>query len=67
VLLQKHRIGCLYNYRGSLMDDTEFDSSYARKAPAEFAVNQVIPGWTEVLQLMNEGAKWRLYISPELP
>lgn len=50
------------HYRGTLIDGTEFDSSYKRGQPAEFPVNGVIPGWTEALQLMKEGAKWELYI-----
>ena len=54
------------NYRGTLVDGTEFDSSYKRGQPAEFPVNRVIPGWTEALQLMKEGAKWELYIPPNL-
>lgn len=54
------------NYRGTLIDGTEFDSSYKRNKPAEFAVKAVIKGWTEALQLMKEGAKWELYIPPEL-
>ncbi len=54
------------NYRGKLINGTEFDSSYARNEPATFAVNAVIPGWTEVLQLMKPGAKWTVYIPPKL-
>jgi FKBP-type peptidyl-prolyl cis-trans isomerase len=54
------------HYRGTLIDGTEFDSSYARGEPAEFQVNRVIAGWTEALQLMSEGAKWELYIPSEL-
>jgi len=54
------------HYRGTLLDGTEFDSSYARGEPAEFPVIGVIAGWTEALQLMNEGAKWELYIPAEL-
>jgi FKBP-type peptidyl-prolyl cis-trans isomerase FklB len=53
-------------YRGKLLDGTEFDSSYSRGAPATFAVNGVIPGWQEALVLMKPGAKWQLFISPEL-
>jgi FKBP-type peptidyl-prolyl cis-trans isomerase FklB len=50
------------NYRGTLIDGTEFDSSYKRGQPASFPVNGVIAGWTEALQLMKEGAKWQLFI-----
>ena len=53
-------------YRGTLIDGTEFDSSYARKQPATFPVKGVIPGWTEALQLMPVGSKWQLFIPPEL-
>ena len=54
------------HYRGRLLDGTEFDSSYKREVPAQFGVGQVIPGWTEALQLMKEGAKWELYIPSHL-
>ena len=54
------------NYRGTLIDGTEFDSSYKRGQPATFKVNAVIPGWTEALQLMKEGAKWQLVIPSNL-
>jgi len=54
------------HYRGTLIDGTEFDSSYKRNQPAEFPVNQVIKGWTEALQLMKEGGKWELYIPANL-
>jgi FKBP-type peptidyl-prolyl cis-trans isomerase len=50
------------HYKGTLLDGTEFDSSYKRGQPAQFAVNQVIPGWTEALQLMKEGSKYELFI-----
>ena len=54
------------HYKGTLLDGTEFDSSYKRNQPAEFQVDQVIPGWTEALQLMNVGSKYELYLPPEL-
>jgi FKBP-type peptidyl-prolyl cis-trans isomerase len=54
------------NYRGTLIDGTEFDSSYKRNEPATFPVNAVIPGWIEALQLMPEGSKWKLYIPSDL-
>ena len=54
------------NYRGTLIDGTQFDSSYDRGQPATFPVGGVIPGWTEALQLMKPGAKWELFIPAEL-
>ena len=54
------RVQC--HYEGTLIDGTIFDSSIKRGEPAVFGVNQVIKGWVEALQLMQEGAKWRLYI-----
>lgn len=54
------RVQC--HYEGTLIDGTVFDSSVKRGEPAVFGVNQVIRGWVEALQLMQEGAKWRLYI-----
>ena len=54
------------NYRGTLIDGTEFDSSYKRGTPATFPVKGVIRGWTEALQLMEEGAKWQLFIPSNL-
>jgi FKBP-type peptidyl-prolyl cis-trans isomerase FklB len=54
------------HYEGRLIDGSVFDSSYRRNQPADFPVNQVIPGWTEALQLMPVGSKWRLFIPSEL-
>jgi FKBP-type peptidyl-prolyl cis-trans isomerase FklB len=54
------------NYRGTLIDGKEFDSSYKRGQPATFPVGQVIPAWTEALQLMPVGSKWQLFIPSEL-
>jgi FKBP-type peptidyl-prolyl cis-trans isomerase len=54
------------HYRGTLIDGTEFDSSYKRNQPATFEVNGVIPGWTEALQLMHVGSKWQLFIPANL-
>jgi len=54
------------NYQGTLVDGTEFDSSYKRGQPATFPVNGVIKGWTEALQLMKEGSKWQLVIPADL-
>jgi FKBP-type peptidyl-prolyl cis-trans isomerase FklB len=54
------------HYTGTLIDGTEFDSSYKRKKPATFPVNKVIDGWTEALLMMKEGAHWKLFIPPEL-
>jgi len=54
------------HYAGRLLDGTEFDSSIKRGVPAQFGVTQVIAGWTEGLQLMNEGSKWELYIPADL-
>ena len=54
------------HYEGTLIDGTLFDSSIKRGEPALFGVNQVIPGWVESLQLMSEGAIWKLYIPSEL-
>ncbi len=54
------------HYKGTLLDGTEFDSSYKRNQPATLKVNGVIRGWTEALQLMEEGAKWVLYVPAAL-
>ena len=54
------------NYRGTLLDGTEFDSSYKRGQPATFPVTGVIKGWTEALQLMPVGSKWQLFVPAEL-
>ncbi len=54
------------HYHGTLIDGTVFDSSVQRGTPASFGVHQVIPGWTEALQLMSVGAKYKLYIPQEL-
>ena len=54
------------NYKGTLINGTEFDNSYKRGNPTTFQVGKVIKGWTEALQLMKEGSKWQLFIPPEL-
>jgi FKBP-type peptidyl-prolyl cis-trans isomerase len=56
----------LVHYRGTLLDGTEFDSSYKRNEPISFPLNRVIPGWTEGLQLVKEGGKAILYIPSKL-
>ena len=50
------------HYKGTLIDGTEFDSSYSRGEPTQFPLNQVIPGWTKALQAMPVGSKWIIYI-----
>jgi FKBP-type peptidyl-prolyl cis-trans isomerase FklB len=54
------------NYRGTLLDETEFDSSFKGNKPASFPANRVIKGWSEALQLMKPGAKWQLFIPSNL-
>lgn len=54
------------HYRGTLIDGKEFDSSHRRGEPASFPVNRVISGWTEALQLMTVGSKWKLFIPSDL-
>ena len=54
------------HYQGTLLDGTEFDSSYKRGATVSFPLNGVIPGWTEALQLMPVGSKWKLFIPADL-
>jgi FKBP-type peptidyl-prolyl cis-trans isomerase len=54
------------HYRGTLINGTEFDSSYQRNEPATFPVGGVIKGWQEALPLMKEGAKWQVYIPADL-
>lgn len=54
------------HYSGKLLDGTEFDSSVARGEPAVFPLNQVIPGWTEAVQLMNVGSKFQIFLPPDL-
>jgi FKBP-type peptidyl-prolyl cis-trans isomerase FklB len=54
------------NYRGTLLSGKEFDSSYKRGQPATFPVDRVIPGWQEALKLMRPGARWRIFVPPQL-
>ena len=56
----------LVNYRGTLINGDEFDSSYKRGAPAKFPLNGVLKGWQEALPMMKEGAKWEIYVPPQL-
>eukprot|EP00933_Yihiella_yeosuensis_P032499 TRINITY_DN2609_c0_g1_i1.p1 TRINITY_DN2609_c0_g1~~TRINITY_DN2609_c0_g1_i1.p1 ORF type:complete len:405 (+),score=88.39 TRINITY_DN2609_c0_g1_i1:61-1215(+) len=57
---------CVCHYRGSLLSGVEFDSSYKRNSPATFKPSGVVPGWTEALQLMRPGDKWKLWLPPSL-
>lgn len=59
-----HKVTC--HYHGTLIDGTVFDSSVQRQQPASFPLSAVIKGWTEALQLMPIGSKWRLFIPPQL-
>ena len=59
-----HKVTC--HYHGTLIDGTVFDSSVQRQQPASFPLSAVIKGWTEALQLMPSGSKWRLFIPPQL-
>ena len=54
------------NYRGTLVDGTEFDSSFKRGQPAEFAISEVVKGWGEAMQMMSVGSKWEIYFPPDL-
>lgn len=54
------------HYRGTLLDGTEFDSSFKRNEPTKLQLNRVIAGWSEALQLMSEGAKWKLFVPAQL-
>ena len=54
------------HYRGTLVDGTQFDSSYDRGEPETFQVDRIIPGWTQALQQMQQGAKWKLFVPPGL-
>lgn len=62
--LATNKVTC--HYHGTLIDGTVFDSSVKRGQPATFPLNAVISGWTEGLQLMNQGSKWRFFIPPQL-
>lgn len=62
--LAKNKVTC--HYHGTLIDGTVFDSSVKRGQPATFPLNMVIKGWTEGLQLMSVGSKWRFFIPPDL-
>jgi FKBP-type peptidyl-prolyl cis-trans isomerase FklB len=62
--LASHEVTC--HYHGTMIDGTVFDSSVKRGQPASFPLNRVISGWTEGLQLMSKGSKWRFFIPPHL-
>ena len=62
--LHTNKVTC--HYHGTLIDGTVFDSSVKRGQPATFPLNMVIKGWTEALQLMSVGSKWRLFLPPQL-
>ncbi len=64
--MPKENDSVVTNYRGKLIDGTEFDSSYKRGQPATFPVKGVIKGWTEALQLMKEGSTWELFVPSDL-
>ncbi len=56
----------IVNYRGTLLDGTEFDSSYRNKQAATLPLDRLIPGWQEALKMMQPGAKWKIYVPPQL-
>jgi FKBP-type peptidyl-prolyl cis-trans isomerase FklB len=56
----------MVNYRGTLINGTEFDSSHKRNKPATFRVDRVIPGWTQALKMMKEGARWQIFVPAKL-
>ena len=62
----KRNSPCLCHYKGKLVNNKVFDSSYTQGRPVAFAPNQVISGWTEAMQLMVEGDKWEMYIPSKL-
>ena len=62
----KSNSNVVVHYRGTLIDGTEFDSSYSRGEPATLGVNQVIKGWQEALQMMPVGSKWQIYVPSDL-
>ena len=66
ILMPKPEDTVVVNYAGTLIDGQEFDNSFKRGQPAVFPVGGVIPGWTQILQMMRVGDKWRVYIPAEL-